>query len=398
MQRKLIAVTLALASLGALFVPFESALAITVSPVIFEFEIARGGSRQDTIKLWNDTEKTQTFVLAVQNFLASGEEGAQTYLEEDPTTDLASWVIVDRPAVTLQPGESADFPFVINVPANAAPGGHYATVFFSSAPARQAGGVGIGAKTGVLMLVNVPGQIREEARVESFRLMGGNLLKRLPATFELRIRNLGNTHFRPRGTLVIRNLLGSVVDRVAANPKSSAVLPQSVRRIYSIWTKTLEAPVSGGFWAETKNEWRNFALGRYTAEMDVTYGTQIKKLEVAPLVFWVMPWHILTFVAIGLVASVLLIRLYNAMIVRVAIKRANALAEKKKVARRPRKKSVRRRQSRQDEESTGHVAETAPVIEEQTENQAEGQTGDSAYQQTDDGQTVEGEEGADDQK
>ncbi|HWQ99983.1 MAG TPA: hypothetical protein VN397_04035 [Candidatus Methylomirabilis sp.] len=309
------------ATAGLLLAPLSAVRAMTVSPVLFEFDVAKGTSKQETIKIWNDTEQVQTYSLAVQNFVATGEDGAQEYLDEKEPTGLASWVIVDRPTVTLQPGESADFPFAVNVPADAEPGGHYATVFFAVGSETAETGVGIASRTGVLLLVNVPGEIREDARVESFRLMGGGTLSRLPATFELRIRNLGSTHFRPRGTLVIRNLLGSVVTRVAANPKSSAVLPQSVRRVYSVWANTMEVP-SGGFWTEMKNEWRNFAFGRYTATVDMTYGSKNATIPTQTATFWVFPWRLTLIAALAVVAMFLLLKGYNTLIVRAALKRS----------------------------------------------------------------------------
>lgn len=307
---------------SALLLPFHAATAITVSPVVMDVDVVRGSNKQDKITVRNDTDRVQTYALRVQNFVAEGEEGGQAYLDEEQPSGLASWVIVDTPTVTLQPGESADFPFVINIPRDAEPGGHYATIFFTSSPGGiEQTGVGIAAKTGVLLLVNVPGDIREEARVETFSMYGGAWISRLPAHFELRIRNLGNTHFRPRGTLVIRNVLGSVVARVPANPKKSAVLPNSVRKIYAVWANTLDIP-SGGFWTEVKNEWRNFAIGRYTASVDILYGTQNKSLEVQPSAFWVFPWRLGILASVGIVLIFVLLRLYNAMIVRAALKRA----------------------------------------------------------------------------
>lgn len=308
--------------ISALFLPFHAAMAITVSPVVMDVDVVKGSSKQDKITVRNDTDRTQTYALKVQNFVAEGEEGGQAYLEEPQPSGLASWVIVDKPAVTLQPGESAEFPFAINVPRDAEPGGHYATIFFTSSPGDiERTGVGVASKTGVLLLVNVPGDIREEARVETFSMYGGSWINRLPANFELRIRNLGNTHFRPRGTLVIRNVLGSVVARVPANPKRSAVLPNSVRKVYAVWASTLDIP-SGGFWTEVRNEWRNFALGRYTASVDIQYGSQNKTLEVEPSAFWVFPWRLGILAFVGLILVFALLRFYNAMIVRAALKRA----------------------------------------------------------------------------
>ncbi|MCW1892485.1 MAG: DUF916 domain-containing protein [Candidatus Uhrbacteria bacterium] len=295
--------------------------AITVSPVLYDFEITPGRSVQDKIRLINDTNQRETFTLNAENFVASGEDGGQTYLDEATPTGLASWVRFGEPTITLNPGESAEFPFMIGVPEGAEPGGHYATLFFTRGGGEKNGSaVGIAEQVGVLLLVRVPGDVREDARVESLRMKDGGFLNRLPAVFELRIRNAGSVHLRPRGTVVVRNMLGSVVARLSANPNNAAVLPNSVRRIEAGWAKTLETS-SGGFLAELRNEWRNFAIGRYTASVDVTYGSQQAQLGKTSVSFWVLPWHVILVAMVLLGGLIGLIRLYNAMLVRSAMKK-----------------------------------------------------------------------------
>lgn len=310
-----------------------AAQAIAISPVLYDFEIAPGSKKQGTITLINDTERQDTFHLEVRNFVAMGEEGAQEYLEEEDLTGLASWVSVDKPSVTLEPGAVAEFPFILNVPTNAEPGGHYASIFFSRKPQNAQGtGVGIGGKVGVLLLVNVPGDVHEEGRIESFGLRGSMVRSHLPAYFDLRIRNLGSVHFRPRGTLVIHNLFGHEVLRAPANPKNSAVLPNSVRRVESVWANTLDEEEGGGFMTGVRNEWKNFALGRYRASVEVTYGSQAKKLTTDEVVFWVIPWRLLLLAALALAVLIVIIKFYNRMLVRSALKK-DARARK---SRRPR--------------------------------------------------------------
>ncbi len=313
---------LAIVLFAFLLIPSEGAHAITVSPVSFDFEIAPGASRQDKILLINDTGERETFRLLVENFIASGEEGAQEYIHEDEPTSLASWVVVDQPAVTLDPGESAEFPYLINVPSDAEPGGHYATIFFSRGGTEgSTSGVGIMEQVGVLLLVRVPGDIREQASVESFQILNGPVLNRLPAEFNLRIRNTGSVHIRPKGTLVIRNLLGSVVARPLANPNTSAVLPNSIRKINTGWVKTVDIS-NGGFWTEAKNEWKNFAIGMYTVSIDSTYGSQNAALSGQEVRFWVLPWRLLL-IALGMLAVlIVLIKGYNALLVQAALRKS----------------------------------------------------------------------------
>lgn len=326
------ALLLALVLLGCLVArETPAAQALAVSPVLYDYEIAPGTSKQGTIMLVNDTERQSTFSLEVKNFVALGEDGAQEYLDEETPTDLASWISVDQPTINLGPGESGQFPFIINVPKDAEPGGHYASVFFYRKPAASAGtGVGVAEKIGVLILVSIPGNVREDARIESFTIQGSNVRSHLPVYFDLRLRNLGSVHFRPRGSLVIRNVFGRVVQRVSANPKNAAVLPNSVRRVESVWANTLDTSSERGFWEDVKNEWRNFAFGRYRATAEIAYGSQANQLVSSSVTFWVIPWRLLLIAAGALLILIILVKLYNRLLIRTALKKDTQQRQKTK--------------------------------------------------------------------
>jgi len=306
-------------AVGALFgVP---AHAMTVSPVMFEKEIAPGASVQDSIRLINDSNQEKTYVLSAQNFTASGENGAQQYLEEERLTDLASWVHANGASVTIPAGGSADVPFTISIPQDAEPGGHYATIFFSQSAggASSGSGVGISQQVGVLLLVSVPGNVIEQASVDSFRLLNGSSMDHLPAIFELRVKNSGSVHIHPEGNVVVKNMLGNVVARIPANPKHSAVLPNSIRRMDTSWEKA--GIRQGGFFAQVENEWRNFGLGRYTASVDTTYGSKGAALSGSAVTFWIFPWRLAIVFLIAIFILILLMRGYNGMVVKAAMKK-----------------------------------------------------------------------------
>lgn len=312
---------------GAILVSFipVSAHAITVSPVLFDFEIQPGAKQQAKITVVNDANEIQAFTLNAQNFIASGEDGSQQYLDEERPSDLASWVVPDQPTIEIEPGASRDFPFLISVPENADPGGHYATIFFTRSSGKSDdSGVGIAEQIGVLLLVTVPGDVREAIDVDSFQVKHA-VMSRLPAEFEFRLRNLGSVHVRPKGTLVIKNILGSVVARVPGNPNKSAILPNSVRRIDSGWARTMDIPEGEeGFWTEMQNEWKNFAIGRYTASIDMTYGSNNTQIPVQSVSFWVLPWHLVLIALLMLFAVILLIAVYNKILIRSALKKSKA--------------------------------------------------------------------------
>jgi hypothetical protein len=72
-------------------------------------------------------------------------------------------------------------------------------------------------------------------------------------------------------------------------------------------TVTADAAEKEGFFAEFSNEWNNFALGPYTAELALTYGLQNDKLLTGTYKFYVFPWRIMTLSLIILAGLIWLI-------------------------------------------------------------------------------------------
>jgi hypothetical protein len=315
----------------AIFLAPGMAKALTVSPPLVDESMDPGQSRQGRIMLINDTNDEQTYYTSIQKFMAKGEEGQQEYLDEKDAAGLPKWLTLDQDKVTLKPGESKEFGWLIRLPQNAEPGGHYASVFFSTQPSTDGQTtVGVGGKLGVLFLVNVSGNIKEDASVESFALVSReqdpaqakpiSSLNHLPALFELRVKNTGSVHIEPQGELEIRNLFGGKVAAVPANPQRSRVLPDSIRRIRTIWGDKEIVPAKG-FWDGLKNEWKGFAVGRYTAELKATYGKQQQPLA-ASVSFWVLPWRLCLVGLLILVLLLLFIKGYNKMVIKSAMSKA----------------------------------------------------------------------------
>lgn len=322
---------IALFSLLAIFLLSRPASAITISPILFDADMDPGQVKQGSINVQNDTNQVQTYYASTQNFVGKGEEGQQEFLVEKDVTGLAQWIKLEKDSVTLEPGKSHEFKWAIELPKNAEPGGHYAAVFFAMQPKDDNGSnVGIGGRTGVLFLVNVSGNIRESASIESFKLMNSSdtekakstsLINNLPAYFETRMKNSGSVHLKLEGNVVIKNIFGSTVGTVPANPANGRVLPDGIRKYRTMWgpKDTVEGD---GFMAGLKREWKGFALGKYTAELDAKYGSQQQPLK-ASVSFWVFPWRIML-LAFGLLVILIAgLKIYNKMIIKSAMSKSS---------------------------------------------------------------------------
>lgn len=297
-----------------------SAEALTLVPPSLEFSVAPGQTIETNVKLYNESATPLTLVASTANFSAKDETGNPDFAFDVPSTDLAAWMVLGQTQITIAPSETATIPVTINVPANAEAGGHYAGVFFGSGGSDSSGGqVAIQSKIGTLVILRVSGNTRESGSIVEFSRQGQGTLTRLPTSFVLRLQNNGNVHFRPRGFVTVHNMFGGVTKTIPINPKEGAVLPGSIRLFDIDWTKDGAPSERGNFFQEIFSEARNFALGTYTADVLVTYGSENKTL-VSSVKLTFFPWHFLLALLLAVTLLVWLlvwgIRRYNHMIIK----------------------------------------------------------------------------------
>ena len=93
----------------------------------------------------------------------------------------------------------------------------------------------IAHKTGVLLLFQVSGDIVEKAVIKEFSTDKEFYSTPFTVNFLTRVENLSNVHIKPRGTIVISNMLGKETSIIRVNEKGSNILPNSIRRFESSW-------------------------------------------------------------------------------------------------------------------------------------------------------------------
>jgi len=305
----------------------HDAFALTVSPVYIDHTMAPGESINDSIRVWSEVNATATCKIEFQRATTEGEEGLPVFIDpsqDQETANLKDWIhIKGDSSFDISTKDIRTVSFSIDVPVNAEPGGHYAVLFFDVMPGSTTGtsGVGIGSKIGVLFLINVLGDIKEGANLESFSVEH-QVVDHLPVNFFTRIRSLGSVHFRPKGMITIKNIIGMETARIPLNPNNaSAVLPNSIRRVHSSWIKDFNAVNNINFFVGLQNEWKNFAFGRYTAVLESSWGSKDTPFPTATVTFWVIPWRLMLVALAALIILFLLIMLYNKIIVNSAMKK-----------------------------------------------------------------------------
>jgi len=312
---------------GLLFT--QDALSLTISPPIKEFVADPGTEFGDIIKLINDGEIEQTFYATIEGFRAKGEKGEPEFFITTDETQLASWVTLEQTSVTLKPREKKEIKYTVRVPEKASTGGQYAAIFWSSQPPAVTGitGVGVAMKIGSLLLVTVSGEIKEEMKLIDFSTPS-KFYTRLPVKFAIGFENTGNVHIKPKGNIKIEpKILGIGKGEVTVNEGGGNVLPKSIRRFESVWLEksipeSKATNIFSRFFEELQNEWKNFALGYFRANLFVLFGQAQPQVMERSINFLVFPWRVIL-VAIILAAIIILIlikgiKAYNRWIIKKA--------------------------------------------------------------------------------
>lgn len=301
--------------------------AFAISPPLIEVSANPGETVNATIKLTNVSAGALAMSAETNNFGSKNETGEPNIIFKDDDTQndhftLKEWITA--PAnFTLESKQTQSISVPITVPKNAEPGGHYAVIRFTgTGAAASPQQVSLSASIGSLILLKVNGNIKQQASVEDFYTAAPNFEKMSffessPVTFVTRIRNQGNLHIKPTGTVTIKDMFGKEVatHRMNGNPSNEneppgSILPQSIRRFDTVHKEGL--------------------FGRYTATMNLTYADG-KTLEQSTQ-FWVLPYRAIIagvlVIAIVVVGLVMGIKRYNAYIIKKAAKQNDSTPPK----------------------------------------------------------------------
>lgn len=286
-MRRLIFILLVLIVLAPLVGP-RDALALSVSPLVYTYEVKPGDQVADTITLRNETAEPVTYTPSVQDFVGSDDEtGTPKFVASGTAveTSLAEWISFSTSSINLAPSEQRHVSFTVSVPSDAKAGGYYGGLLFS-------GGTGINQKIGVLLLVAVEGDVTKSAELVSFDGTA-ELVSHLPMTLTTRIKNSGDVFLQPYGFIQINNMLGGESATLGFNQDAGNILPSGTRRFTTTWQNE-EVPDDI---PEIIKEWKNFGFGRYTANLVVQYGPADAIIN-ASTTFWVVPWQLIIAAAI----------------------------------------------------------------------------------------------------
>jgi hypothetical protein len=265
----------------------------TIVPPTIEHSLNPGQTAEGIMKIINDSDETLTFNVTTQDFIVEDSGGVPKILPPNTLSNkysAANWVAISPDKIIAKPHERVEFNYFVQVPADAKPGGHYAAAVLKPEELIKVKGTGTAVSTqlGTLFYISVNGPITESATVTKF---SANAFQEYgPVNILTQIKNMGDLHIKPLGTITITDMLGRRVATLAL-PEHN-IFPETVRDYENIFNQ-------------------KYLFGPFTAKFTATYGKANNLPLVATFVFWVFPWKIAIVVILIIVAIVLGVKYYK---------------------------------------------------------------------------------------
>lgn len=245
-----------------------------------------GQRAEGVTKVINQSNVDLIFKLSIQDYVVTDTKGTPNILPPDILNSkysAAAWIGVSPSSFTLKPGATQVISYFIQLPPDAAPGGHYAAIVYAptTAAQEQATGGTVNTQMGSLFYLTVNGPVKEKAEVSKFETNG--ISEYGPVKILTQVKNMGDLHISPKAKITVSGLFfNEKQDLVSQN-----IYPQTARDFENTFGSL-------------------FMLGRYKADLVGSYGRENNLPLVATLYFWVFPWRLALVVTLAVIAAVLL--------------------------------------------------------------------------------------------
>lgn len=209
---------------------------ITLSPVSQHYELDAGATLKDSMKIINDGKTSYDFIVYARPYTIINSDYANPNYGDAATAktnaDVYKWVQFDQEKYHLDPGQSVDVGYTLNVSGSAAPGGHYGVLFAETqSPAGQT--IGRNKRVGSVIYATVKGEYTKGAEVAkpSASLFQINP----PLTANASVKNTGNASFIATTTFKVLDIFGGVKYSTQIDYD---VMPESTRASILEWKES----------------------------------------------------------------------------------------------------------------------------------------------------------------
>lgn len=203
----------------------KTPVSLTVSPLSYDLAINPGEEKKAVVSVGNNSDQPIEVKVEFSDFFV-GEDGSYVFPSEEDKAAIEkyklffmkNWFQTDKESFVLPKGGSENVEIRVKVPEKATLGGHYGAVFFrtncqleedTAVVSSDKSKVCVSARPGVLFLIQVGGEAVKSGELKKMEIPKISFADK--ENLEIEIQNTGNTHFKPEGTILAKNLAGRVV-------------------------------------------------------------------------------------------------------------------------------------------------------------------------------------------
>ncbi len=288
-------------------------LNLTTSPLPINLVTNPGETVTTDLRIRNSGSQPERLQVGLLKFGANDTSGQPRLADREAGDDYFDWVTFSEDVFTAEPNVWNTIQMTIAVPPEAALGYYYAVTFQRAADATAEEGAAVHGGTAVLVLLEVRSpNARRQAEIVEFTA-SKSVYEFLPAEFTITLKNSGNVHLIPAGSLYITK--GGQQEAVLGiNEARGNILPDSSRTFTAAWNDGFphyEDVEEDGRMLKNDDgspkrtlKWDlsqtgRLRFGKYTATALMVYDDGQRDVPIeAVLTFWVIPWRI---IGVGLV-------------------------------------------------------------------------------------------------
>lgn len=210
------------------------AYALTVSPIVIDFDLEPGSVQDKEITIINEGGARLHVLPTLFQVTGTDEDGfpqIQAVFNDALLARIVSFP--DGAEYNLAPGERRKLTIRISAPNDIPAGGYYGVVSWGSSSMLNV--APLSGQPGVNLAINVLGDVSEGARIDYFSSTITDEKRRDPAVFfEASIQNTGGRHFIPEASVEIHNIFNRKVATLPLQPRTR-VLPGTSRTFSARW-------------------------------------------------------------------------------------------------------------------------------------------------------------------
>lgn len=212
----------------------------TVSPSIVEFDAVQGAVKIFPLSLYNQGTSPLKVQMTVRNFVLDPNGTSQLVLPDGKAHHWAKYVKLDSTSFKIEPGEDHIVRAILNVPRGKPGGGYFAVIFYArpvtvKKQKRRTGAVVLGAQLATLFIGEITRTGSHQGRTISAEINPGPYSDENPLSMRIMLKNTGTTHIKVKGTIILRNAQGKVIDRIKLKSGSGLILPDGRRYFMGVW-------------------------------------------------------------------------------------------------------------------------------------------------------------------